>query len=138
MNRKYLIALIILLALVAAFVASFVIGLREDAPVAAPTRERDIPTVNSGRRVEVYNSSGRAGLARDATQLLRDAGFDVVMIGNAGSGADSSRVIDRIGRLPLAQSVGRTLGITQVVTEVDSSRLVEVSVYLGSDWKVPR
>lgn len=122
------------MALVAAFAASFLIGLRQDAPVTPQSRERDIPGVFSGRRVEVYNSSGKAGLARDATQLLRDAGFDVVMIGNA-TGSDTSRVVDRVGRKPLAESVARTLGITRVVSEPDSTRLVEVSVYLGADWR---
>jgi hypothetical protein len=36
-------------------------------------------------RVEILNGGGHAGAAREATDQLRDLGFDVVFFGNAGS-----------------------------------------------------
>jgi len=120
-----------------AFFVSFILGLRSDAPVPDAVRERDIPGLFSGKRVEVLNASAKPGLARQATQLLRDAGFDVVYFGNATSTSRTSVVLDRVGKLEVAQGAGRTLGISSVATEKDSTRMVEASVVLGSDWAAP-
>lgn len=130
------IGLVLVLLLVAAFAISFVLGLDDDAtPVTMPGVERPVPSLDSGRRVEVLNAAGRSGLARTATDRLRAAGYDVVFFGNAGNRADTlSIVLDRVGKLDLAQAVGRQLGITRVETALDSTRLVEVTVILGVDW----
>src|SRR5688572_16997413 len=98
------VAAVVLIA--GAFLVSFIMGLRSDAPAPAPIRERDVPGVFSGRRVEVLNASARSGLARQATQLLRDAGFDVVYFGNAGSTAPTSVILDRVGQMEVAQGAG--------------------------------
>lgn len=138
-ERREWLALGIALLLAAAFIASAVLGLRQDAPIPAVTkqRERDLPTVFSGRRVEVFNATRRAGLARAATMKLRDAGFDVVHFGTTSSATASSEVIDRVGKRALAEAVARTLGIARITTAIDSTRLVEVSVILGPDWSAP-
>ena len=137
-RRKWL-GLASMLLLVAAFITSAVLGLRKDAPIPAVTkqRERDLPTVFSGPHVEVFNATRRAGLARDASLILRDAGFDVVKFGTTSSSTAPSEVIDRIGKRGLAEAVARTLGITRITTAIDSTRLVEVSVILGPDWSAP-
>ena len=134
--RTRVVGLVLVLLLVAAFAISFVLGLGDDAtPVAMPGVQRPVPTLDSGRRVEVLNAAGRSGLARTASDRLRTAGCDVVCFGNAGNRADSlSIVLDRVGKLDLAQAVGRQLGITRVETALDSTRLVEVTVILGVDW----
>jgi hypothetical protein len=48
-------------------------------------------------RVEVMNASGTRGLARRATTMLRDAGFDVVGSGNWTERLDSNLVLVRGG-----------------------------------------
>ena len=89
-------------------------------------------------RVEVLNGGGRAGLARDATEALRDDGFDVVFFGNAReSRGDSSVVLDRIGRPDFARSVADALGIRNVRSEPDSNLYLDVSVVLGAGWDLP-
>ncbi len=89
-------------------------------------------------RVEVLNAGGIGGLAREATEYLRDLGFDVVDYGNAGDfGADSSVVVDRIGRDETAKAVADVLGISNVRSQPDSNLYVDVSVLLGSDWRRP-
>src|SRR5687768_1490685 len=61
-------------------------------------------------RVEVLNGGGRQGMARTATDVLRDRGFDVVFYGNATDpDGDSSVVLDRVGRLDLAREVADAL-----------------------------
>lgn len=87
-------------------------------------------------RVEVLNAGGVAGVARTATEELRAAGFDVVQFGNARTfDRDSSVVVDRVGRVDLAEAVARTLGIPNVLSEPDPNLFVEVTVLLGRTWQ---
>jgi hypothetical protein len=89
-------------------------------------------------RVEVRNGAGEAGLARAATDVLRDEGFDVVFYGNAESfDRDSSVVLDRVGRLDLARDVADALGIPRVLSEPDSNLYLDATVVLGEDWTAP-
>ncbi len=136
-RRAQLAVLAFAFTLVAAFVVSFVLGLRNDQPAAAASiaARAPIPGINSGKRVEVLNGSGRAGLARQATDQLRSAGFDVVLLGNAARTESASVALDRVGKLELARAVAGALGIARFETSLDSTRLVEVSVILGKDWQ---
>jgi hypothetical protein len=87
-------------------------------------------------RVEVLNAGGVPGLARRATDELRDAGFDVVQFGNARAfDRDSSVVVDRVGRLDLAEAVANALGIPNVLSEPDPNLFVDVTVLLGRSWQ---
>jgi len=87
-------------------------------------------------RVEVLNGGGYAGAAREATETLRDLGFDVVFFGNAGtSGGDSSVVLDRMGALDRARDVADALGIRNLRSEPDSNLYLDVTVVLGMDWR---
>jgi hypothetical protein len=88
-------------------------------------------------KVEVLNASGVRGLARQATFALRDAGFDVVRFGNDPSPRDSTLVMARSGRLDWAELVARALGGARFEARPDSSRYLDVTVLLGSDWRPP-
>jgi len=96
-----------------------------------------LPVRGSARvRVEVLNRGGLSGAAREATEQLRDQGFDVVYFGNAASfGPDSSVVLDRVGATEPARAVADALGIRNVRSEPDSNLYLDVSVVLGTDWK---
>jgi hypothetical protein len=86
-------------------------------------------------RVEVLNGGGMQGAARRATERLRDAGFDVVLTGNANTfDQDSSVVYDRMGRTDWAEAVAEALGIHNVEVRPDTNLYVDVSVVLGRDW----
>lgn len=87
-------------------------------------------------RVEVLNAAAIPGLARTATERLRDAGFDVVYYGNArGQNPDTSRVLSRAGGREAADRVAAALEIGRVAVEPDTGLYLEVSVILGKDWK---
>jgi hypothetical protein len=89
-------------------------------------------------RVEVLNGGGHAGAAGEATDQLRDLGFDVVFFGNAGTfDRDSSVVLDRTGHLEAARGVADALGIRNVRSEPDSNLYLDVSVVLGREWVPP-
>jgi polyisoprenyl-teichoic acid--peptidoglycan teichoic acid transferase len=85
--------------------------------------------------VEVWNASGRANTAKVVVQLLRDKGFDVVVFGNFAQKQQRTLVIDRSGHLRPAQAVAQALQAVHpdVVSRVDLSRQVDVSVILGQD-----
>ena len=137
-RRRAAPGLALALLTVVAFVASFIFGLERDRkvrpapspqPAAAPVAVPD-----SRVRIEVLNGSRAPGLARLATDRLRDAGYDVVFLGNAHSATDQSVVLDRVGKREIAERVANVLQITRVQTQLDSARYLEVTVILGSDW----
>lgn len=108
----------------------------EASEVVAPSA---VPGSLGRVRVEVMNRGGVSGVAWDATRILRDRGFDVVFYGNAETFAeDPSVVMDRVGDLDVAGQVAKALGISQVRSEPDSTRFVDVTVRLGLDWAGPR
>lgn len=90
-------------------------------------------------RVEVLNAGGTESMARLATDLLRDSGFDVVFFGNADHfGDDSTVVFDRTGDLNAARAVADVLGARSVRAEPDSNLYLDVTVLLGREWTPQR
>jgi hypothetical protein len=69
--------------------------------------------------------------------FLRDQGFDVVRYASGSPPHDSTQIIDRSGNNEWAQLVARALGVPRVSADVDSARYLDVSVYLGRDWRPP-
>jgi hypothetical protein len=107
-----------------------------------PERERPqvhaypVPSPDRRITVEVLNASGRAGLARGATRLLRRQGLDVVFFGNADSAADSTRIVVRKGDPGAGRDVRDALGAGRVTIQPDTLRRVDVSVILGRDFRI--
>lgn len=107
---------------------------------AGPAPDTGPPSVAPDERVrvEVLNGAGEDGWALDATDWLRDRGFDVVDYGNADRwDHETSVVLDRVGRPDLARAVADALGVTLVRSEPDSNLYLDVSVVLGEDWEPP-
>ena len=138
--RGQTVFLLVALAVVIAFAASAIFGLRgsdAEEQVEPRTASRSLPgsAVSDARgRVEILNGAGTPGLAKLATEKLREAGFDVVQFGNARKRTDTSSVLDRVGNPELATSVGRALGIGRVETVIDTTRFVDATVIIGKDW----
>jgi len=88
--------------------------------------------------VEVLNASGRPGLARAGTRVLRQAGIDVVSFGNApgvGPPLDSTRILIRRGPASIGERIRKALRAGKVLVQADSTRLLDASVLLGSDFR---
>jgi hypothetical protein len=134
------------LVLVAVLIGSFAAQYLNPRPrAAAPARAADSPAaasdaVPAGRvRVQVLNASGRPGLAREATRVLRDRGFDVKEFGNGqGFPPDSSVVLDRAGRMEVARQVADAVGIRRVTARPDSNLYLDATVVVGRDWSAPK
>ena len=134
------VAVVIVVLLVGAFLGSAASQWwpRPDGPVAAPREDEVVAPPGERVRVEVLNGGGREGMAREATDRLRDRGFDVVYYGNAESfDHDTSVVLDRVDRPDFARAVADALGIPSVRAEPDSNLYLEVSVVLGASWEPP-
>jgi hypothetical protein len=123
---------------VVAFIASFIAGLgrgSDERPIATQrTAPQPLAVPDSRVRIQVLNGSRTPGLARFATDQLRDAGYDVVNLGNASSQAATSVVYDRVGKKEIAERVAKVLQITRVETKVDTALYLEATVILGSDF----
>jgi hypothetical protein len=120
---------------------SYVIGARRGLPSAirAPGHVV-VPRAPVGVRVrvQVINTTRTRGLARRATRVLRDQGFDVVEMGTAGPMRDTTLVLDRSGHPAWAATVAKILGpAARAEARPDSSRYLDVTVLLGSTWRAP-
>ena len=100
------------------------------------TEARAIPGDRAGTiTVEVLNANGRACDARVGTRLLRREGIDVVYFGNAdGATLDSTTIIVRRGSAAVGEKVRKALGRGRVEVQLDSTKLLDVSVLLGADF----
>jgi hypothetical protein len=108
-----------------------VLGCGSDASPDHPIPGERGPAIT----VEVLNANGRAGDARVGTHVLRAAGIDVVYFGNASeSGLDSTRIIVRRGAGEVGERVRAVLGQGRVEVQLDSAKLLDVSVLLGADF----
>lgn len=136
-SRVATLAIFVVLLTVGVFLGS-ALSQRWQAPDATAGDVLPVRRAQQRVRVEVRNGGGVAGMARAATDALRDGGFDVVYYGNASTfGRDSSVVLDRVGRIDLARAVADELGIPRVISEPDSNLYLDATVVLGEDWAPP-
>ena len=77
------------------------------------------------------------GLARRATTMLRDAGFDVVGSGNWTERLDSNVVLVRSGREDWGALAALALGGARVEARPDSSRYLDLTILVGTAWRPP-
>ena len=129
--RGLLLALVF--ALVGAFAASLWLEIRRETPLSLQAGS----SLWEGRRirVEVLNGAGVDRLAQQATERLRELGFDVVYYGNAEDfDRDSSVAIARLDSVEPARRVADALGLRQVLRQPDRSLYLDVTVVLGVDW----
>ncbi|PIU83210.1 MAG: hypothetical protein COS68_05265 [Elusimicrobia bacterium CG06_land_8_20_14_3_00_38_11] len=86
---------------------------------------------------EIFNASGKANLAGQMRRALTKNSFDVIKIGNyePNSKYEKTLVIDRMGELSKAQQIADVIGAKEVITKIDSTRGVDVTVIIGRDWQ---
>ena len=136
MNRRAL-----LVGVVALIVAGLgiVMAMRSRRTGAAPPPPpAQVRAPDSARvRVQVLNGTKVRGLARRATMLLRDRGFDVVETGTINDARDTTLVLDVSGHPDWANRVAKLFPPSRVQARTDSSRYLDVVVVLGASWRPP-
>ncbi|MGV3709968.1 MAG: LytR C-terminal domain-containing protein [Gemmatimonas sp.] len=90
-------------------------------------------------RVLVVNASMVNGLAKRATSVLRDHGFDVVEFesGRGKKAQEKTQILTNTGHDDWSARIARVLGTGTVEDRPDNSRYVDVTVVLGLDWNPP-
>jgi LytR cell envelope-related transcriptional attenuator len=85
-------------------------------------------------RIQLWNGSGRSGLAAELASYLRDGGFDVLEVANADrSDYRSTLVVNRTDNPVPAGVVAAYLGTRHVIQQADSQEMIDVTVIVGSD-----
>jgi hypothetical protein len=106
----------------------------------APHRENAGGTVETPTervRVEVLNATKVHGLARKATEYLRDRGYDVVASGTSKEQRDSTLILDRTNHPVWSGRIARAFDGARVQLAPDTSRYVDITVLLGATWRPP-
>lgn len=140
--KRLRIAALLLLILVVLGGAAWVIRARRGTarPLSAVlSRTPTMPRAPEGVRirVQVLNTTKVRGLARRATHLLRDQGFDVVEVGTTGPLRDTTLVIDRSGHPDWAKAVAAVMTPARSEARPDTSRYLDVTVLVGRSWRPP-
>ncbi|MFH1378868.1 MAG: LCP family protein [bacterium] len=93
--------------------------------------------IDNGKKiiVEVFNASSHKQLAYRVTKFLRQAGFDVVNWENYETPQQRTLVVDRTGDVRAAQTVAAQLNNAEVISRIDRSRMVDVTVILGEEYE---
>ena len=100
-----------------------------------PVVERLVPA-GVRIKVEVLNATKVRGLARKATFYLRDRGFDVVAVGTSREQRATTLILDRSGHAGWAALAAKAFN-AKVESRPDTSRYLDVTVLVGSDWRPP-
>lgn len=85
----------------------------------------------------MLNATRNRGLARRVTLYLRDRGFDVVSMGTSGRLQTNTVVLDRSSHPDWAKTLGQVLRADTVEERPDTSRYLDATVLIGSEWAAP-
>ena len=105
----------------------------------APLAVKDRPIV-----VEIFNASGKRGLALALTQYLREQNekgllrVDVLQYDNYPSYQDRSFIVDYSGRLVQVKQLSLAIGInSEIKSENAANAICDTRIVLGKDFEMP-
>jgi len=89
---------------------------------------------NTGQ-IQVLNGCGYSGAAEAVRNFLTQKGFDIIEFGNAQHwNFHETIVVSRTKNFVVAKDLGKILNTNNVIQILDSSRMVEATVYVGKDY----
>lgn len=136
--KKLLIGTAVALLVIVLSASAVVIHARRaPSPLLAPLADQPRAPEGARIRVQVLNTTKTRGLARRATRLLRDRGFDVVEMGTIGPTIDTTIVLDLSGHPAWANAAAKVMAPARTRVRADSSRYLDVTVLVGSSWRPP-
>jgi hypothetical protein len=107
-----------------------------DSPPAAVRLPPDGMAPAGARvRVRVINTTGTRGLARRASNLVRDLGYDVVDYDSESTKLATTTILVHTGHDDWARRLARGVSAESIAVDADSSRYVDLTLLIGSDWK---
>ncbi len=101
-----------------------------DSSVRAPAGERV--------QVRVVNTTATRGLARRATFMLRDFGYDVVDFDTDARRRRQNTIVQmHTGKTDIARRLARVMSTEETQSIPDTLRYLDFTILIGSDWKPP-
>ncbi len=92
-------------------------------------------------RIQLWNGSGRSGVAAELASYLRDGGFDVLEVANADRpDYRATLIVNRTQNPEPARVVAEYLGTTHVIQQAGAQEMIDVTVIVGRDarrWTQP-
>ena len=85
-------------------------------------------------RIEILNGTGRSGLAQEAATELMKRGIDVFTTGNADHFSYQESILISRNRSPQFDQLGRILGCSRTVEQLQQGTLVDATLILGADY----
>ena len=134
---RLLVALGTAMLLVVLSAGAVIHARRAPSPLLAALAEQPRAPEGVRVRVQVLNTTETRGLARRATRLLRDRGFDVVEFGNVRPTIDTTIVLDLSGHPEWAETAAKVMAPARTRVRRDSSRYLDVTVLIGRTWRPP-
>lgn len=137
-SKKHILLTVAIIALII-FNGLQLYGIMTDVPAKSIEQgKHNSDTTHLPIQINVLNGCGIAGVGNTMTTFCRQAGYDVVEMGNYKSfDVVESMVIDRSGKLDDARRLAKLLGISQnnVIQQFSSDHLVSASIVIGKDYK---
>lgn len=141
LGRNIAIGLVLIVVSTAAVASRYQASIASEPPASAQVLISDTAArapVNTRIKVRVLNTTNTRGLARRATTVLRDFGYDVVDFDtDQRTKRSSTLILSHRGHTEWAQRLRRALGTGAIEASTDSLRHVDFTVLIGSDWKAP-
>jgi hypothetical protein len=138
-RSKKKILLTIAIAALVIFNGMQLYGIFAASPVKSSGKEkRETDTTRVPLQINILNGCGTAGVGNTMTKFCRQAGYDVVEMGNYKSfDVSESMVIDRIGKIDDVKRLAALIGIKQknVVQQFSNDHMVSATVVIGKDYK---
>ncbi len=89
-------------------------------------------------QVRVVNATATRGLARRATLMLRDFGYDVVDFDtDTRRRREQTVVLVHTGKTDVASRLLRVMGTGEIQATPDTLRYLDFTILIGNDWKPP-
>jgi hypothetical protein len=85
-------------------------------------------------RIEILNGTGRSGLAQEAANALMRRGIDVFKTGNADRFTYEQSILIARRKSPQFEQLGRILGCSRMVEQLQNDTLVDATFILGADY----
>ncbi len=138
-KQKKGLLLSIVIALLVILNGMQVYGIFSESSAKNPVKPTSVTdTTHVPIQINVLNGCGTAGVGNTMTKFCRQAGYDVVEMGNYKSfDVEESIVIDRSGTLNDAQYLASLLGIKRknVIQQFSNDHMVSASVVIGKDYR---
>jgi len=96
--------------------------------------EKQVFIPNTGQ-IQVLNGCGYSGAAEAVRNFLTQQGFDIIEFGNASHwNYKETIVVARTENIIVAYDLGKILNTENVIQILDSTQMVEATVYVGKDY----